>query len=733
MVESIGFEGIAINAWLVWIVPFIGAALIPALAKKSIRFSNISAVGFAIISALLAATLIPIVVSGSEIHSQIPWIPTLNIKAGILADPLSVIMTNLVAWISSLIIIYSVGYMHGDRDLTRYWFFMLFFIGSMQLIVLSDNLLMVFFGWEGVGFASYALIGFWYADRKKDYVGREGHIVRGIAMWASPTHAGIKAFLMTRAGDVMMLSGMFLIFMHAGTFGFKELLADQTWAHNMMEQNLLVPAAILLFGGAIGKSAQFPLNEWLLEAMTGPTPVSALIHAATMVKAGVFLVARIGPLFFALAAFDAAAFFEVVAWIGAITAFLLATQAIVNPEIKKVLAYSTGSQIGYMMMALGIAGLSTQFVDGYTAGFFHLMSHAMFKASLFMAAGAILHVVGSRFMTDMGGLRKNMNKTFIFMLLSALSLAGAPLITSGFWSKDAIFAALLESGTSTGISLFFIAFIVAIMTAFYTFRMVGMVFFGTKSKHIQTIEQNSYNKSQYVSSISSDPTDEQRLKPDHENSLKHDPKHQIHEVKAVMWVPFAILAVSTVLIGLVGFIFEEEIHSIMASYLSSSFGIGETLSTHNSANNIQQNTSPTTEGLNPIALLSSFVAFGIGSGLGIFFYIIRKKDPEIISKYPVLKQTWLFLYNRWYLNSFLYWGFVKIPLRLYQLIWLYFENIIAQGINPALQYIYELYVKMGKIYSDWGYPNISFCLCGWNYCRSNYVIFIGGMGGTRND
>jgi NADH-quinone oxidoreductase subunit L len=696
MVESIGIEGIAINAWLVWIVPFIGAALSPALAKKSIRFSNMSAVGFAIISALLAATLIPIVVSGSEIHSQIPWIPTLNIKAGILADPLSVIMTNLVAWISSLIIIYSVGYMHGDRDLTRYWFFMLFFIGSMQLIVLSDNLLMVFFGWEGVGFASYALIGFWYADRKKDYVGREGHIVRGIAMWASPTHAGIKAFLMTRAGDVMMLSGMFLIFMHAGTFGFKELLADQTWAHNMMEQNLLVPAAILLFGGAIGKSAQFPLNEWLLEAMTGPTPVSALIHAATMVKAGVFLVARIGPLFFALAAFDAAAFFEVVAWIGAITAFLLATQAIVNPEIKKVLAYSTGSQIGYMMMALGIAGLSTQFVDGYTAGFFHLMSHAMFKASLFMAAGAILHVVGSRFMTDMGGLRKNMNKTFIFMLLSGLSLAGAPLITSGFWSKDAIFAALLESGTSTGISLFFIAFIVAIMTAFYTFRMVGMVFFGTKSKHIQTIEQNSYNKSQYVSSISSDPTDEQRLKPDHENSLKHDSKHQIHEVKAVMWVPFAILAVSTVLIGLVGFIFEEEIHSIMASYLSSSFGIGETISTHNSANNIQQNASPTTEGLNPIALLSSFVAFGIGSGLGILFYIIRKKDPEIISKYPVLKQTWLFLYNRWYLNSFLYWGFVKIPLRLYKLIWLYFENIIAQGINPALQYSMSFMSKWVK-------------------------------------
>jgi NADH-quinone oxidoreductase subunit L len=679
MVESVGFEGIAINVWLVWIVPFLGAALIPALAKKSTRFSNISAVGFAIISALLAATLIPLVTSGTEIHSQIPWISALNIKAGILADPLSIIMTNLVAWISSLIIIYSVGYMHGDRDLVRYWFFMLFFIGSMQLIVLSDNLLMVFFGWEGVGFASYALIGFWYADRKKDYVGREGHIVKGIAMWASPTHAGIKAFLMTRAGDVMMLSGMFLIFMYAGTFGFKELLADQTWAHTMMEQNLLVPAAVLLFGGAIGKSAQFPLNEWLLEAMTGPTPVSALIHAATMVKAGVFLIARIGPLFFALAAFDAAVFFEVVAWVGAITAFLLATQAIVNPEIKKVLAYSTGSQIGYMMMALGIAGLSTQFVDGYTAGFFHLMSHAMFKASLFMAAGAILHVVGSRFMTDMGGLRKNMNKTFIFMLLAGLSLAGAPLITSGFWSKDAIFAALLESGTSTGGALFFIAFIVAIMTAFYTFRMVGMVFFGTKSKHIQAIEQSSSNTSQSVSYVSSEPLD------DHHN-LKQDTKPKIHEVTSIMWVPFAILAISTILIGLVGFIFEEEIHSIMASYLFSSFGIGEAISSHNSANTIEQNAGQTIETLNPIALVSSFLAFGIGSGLGILFYIIRKKDPEIISRYPILKKTWSFLYNRWYLNSLLYWGFVTIPLRLYHIIWLYFENIIAQGINPALQF-----------------------------------------------
>src|ERR687885_193024 len=370
VVGTVGFEGLAISAWLVWILPFVGAAIIAAVAQAAgNKIRDYTAVGFALASAISAATLIPLALSGSEIHSQIPWIPVVNVKSGVLADPLSVVMTNLVAWISFLIFVYSTGYMHGDRDLTRYWFFMLFFIGSMQLIVLSDNLLMVFFGWEGVGLASYALIGFWYQDRKKDYVGIQGHIAGGIAMWTSPTHAGMKAFLMTRAGDTMMLAGMFLIFAYAGTFGFKELAGDPGWAIRMSQQ--------------------------------------------------------------------------------------------------KVLAYSTGSQIGYMMMGIGIAGLSANFVDGYTAGFFQLMSHAMFKASLFMGAGALLHSVGSRFMNDMGGLKMHMKKTYVFMLLASLSLAGAPLFTSGFWSKDAVFAAVLESGYTYAIPLFIMAVVVAVMTAFY--------------------------------------------------------------------------------------------------------------------------------------------------------------------------------------------------------------------------------------------------------------------------
>lgn len=688
--EVMGFEGIAINVWLIWMLPFIGAALIPVLRRNKPKLLNYTAVVFSLASAVLASTLIPLALTDSEVHSQVNWISALNLDAGILADPLAIIMTNVVAWISFLIFVYSVGYLHGERDLTRYWFFMLFFIGSMQLIVLSDNLLMLFFGWEGVGLASYALIGFWYYDRKKDYVGRERHMALGIPMWAPPTHAGIKAFLMTRAGDIMMLAGMFLIFIYAGTFGFKELVADQAWATEMNNQNLLVPAAILLFGGAVGKSAQFPLNEWLLEAMTGPTPVSALIHAATMVKAGVFLVGRIGPLFFALAAFNMAQFFEVVAWVGAITAFLLAAQALVNPEIKKVLAYSTGSQIGYMMMALGIAGLSTQFVDGYTAGFFHLISHALFKASLFMGAGALLHAVGSRFLTDMGGLRKHMKKTYIFMLLAGLSLAGAPLVTSGFWSKDSIFAATLESGYTYAIPLFSIAVIVATMTAFYTFRMLGMAFFGGASRHLKEMDAKG---------------------------------HHLHEVSKVMWVPFGILAAATIAIGLVGIAFEEELHHVFAVYLDSSYGIpevgvpeGALVAQEGSVvggTGEEQGQQVGEEGevevekesgagevgaveLNYAAVAASVIAFGAGGGLGYLFYIGRKLSPEIISKSIVTRAIWKFLYNRWYLNSILYWGTVVIPMLVYRIIWRYFESTIIDGINPAFQFSMSSFSRIVK-------------------------------------
>jgi NADH-quinone oxidoreductase subunit L len=622
------------------------------VGKASKGASGWVAVAFALASAISAVTMLPGALEAHEIHKQVDWISSIGIKAGVLADPLAVIMANIVGWIAFLIMVYSTGYMKGDKDIVRFWFWMSFFIGSMQLIVLSDNLLMMFFGWEGVGLASYALIGFWYRDKKEHYVGVHGRTVLGIADYYSPTHSGMKAFIMTKVGDIMMLAGMFLIFAFAGTFGFRELLHDTAWASAMQAQGLLVPAAVLLFGGAIGKSAQFPLNEWLLEAMTGPTAVSALIHAATMVKAGVFLVARLGPLFFALGAagFMVDQFFEVIAWVGAITALLLATQGMVNPEIKKVLAYSTGSQIGYMMMALGVAGLSHQFVDGYTAGFFHLMSHAMFKASLFMAAGSLLHTVGSRFMTDMGGLRKHMRKTYAFMWAAGLGLMGAPFITTGFWSKDAIFGAIFESGNTWAMPLFSIAVLTAIITAFYTTRMIGMVFFGDKSKHIEHMEKEG---------------------------------HHIHEAPMSMWVPYGILAVLTIGIGVVGLTAEHGIHELFTEYLSKTFGI-------EAAHEVMEESTGLPsflEGINPVALMASLAAFAIGISLGYIFYIGRFVDPaKFVNSNIFFYAIHKVILNRWYLNAMIYWCFVDAPLWLARGIWRYFERFaIDLGMNVGIE------------------------------------------------
>jgi len=650
-IEILGMSVEVSAAWLIWILPFAAALIMPGIGKLSKKSTGYVAVGFALMSALSAVSLIPVALEGHEVHSQIMWIEALGLKAGVLADPLSIIMANVVGCISFLIMIYSTGYMKGDKDITRFWFWMLFFIGSMQLIVLSDNLLQVFFGWEGVGLASYALISFWYRDKKKDHVGVEGRTVLGMLDYYSPTHAGMKAFIMTKVGDVMMIAGMLLIFLFAGTFGFKELVEDTAWATTMSAQGLLVPAFLLLFGGAMGKSAQFPLNEWLLEAMTGPTAVSALIHAATMVKAGVFLVARIGPIVFALGAAGIMAdqFFEIIAWVGGITALLLATQGMVNPEIKKVLAYSTGSQIGYMMMALGVAGLSHQYVDGYTAGFFHLISHAMFKASLFMAAGFLLHSIGSRFMTDMGGLRKQMKKTYAFMWAAGLGLMGAPFITTGFWSKDAIFASVYESGSEWALPLYIIAVVTAVITAFYTTRMIGMVFFGKKSKHIQKMEEEG---------------------------------HHIHDAPLSMWIPYGILAVLTIGIGLIGLSAEEGLHHMFTDYLEHSFGIH---SPHVAA---EASILPEfLQGLNPVALGSSLVAFATGIGLGYIFYIGRWVDPvKFVNSNIVFYAIHKFLLNRWYLNAIVYWCFVTTPLWLARWISRYFEKkVIDYGMNDGVQ------------------------------------------------
>ena len=548
-------------------------------------------------------------------------------------------MSNVVAWISFAIMVYSLGYMRGDPNLTRYWFFMIFFIGSMQLIVLSDNFLQLFFGWEGVGLCSYALIGFWKSDKEKDYVGTPGHTVLGIPQAYSPSHAGMKAFVMTRVGDVAFLIGILTLFFYSGTFDFVKLAEEHGWAVELARSGLLIPVAVLIFGGAIGKSAQFPLQEWLPDAMAGPTSVSALIHAATMVKAGVFLVARIGPIF--AGAVESvgviAPFFETIAWIGAFTAFLAASQAMVANEVKKVLAYSTISQIGYMMLALGVAGLTANFLSGFIAGFFHLTSHAIFKAALFMGAGALLHATHSKYMTDMGGLRKEMRYTFIAMSIAAGSLAGVPLL-SGFWSKDAILAAVLDIGNpGLAIPLFTLATITAVMTAFYSARMIGMIFFGKKSEHLEKMEKDGY---------------------------------QIHEAPKVMLIPYAVLAGVTLLLGLTGPFFEGFLDFTFASHLEHSFGLAV----------VEEGFS-----INPIALSASVGALGIGGFFGYTYYIARKSDPsKILASHSRINGIHRFLENRWYINSIYYIIFVNGSIRFANLLHRWIEVAILDRINSTV-------------------------------------------------
>ncbi len=359
---------------------------------------------------------------------------------GIIVDPLSVVMLGMVTLVGLMIQVYSLGYMKGDPRLGWYFAVHALFIASMLALVLADNFLMLYVVWELVGLCSYLLIGFWYERR-------------------SASEAAKKAFITTRIGDVGMLIGILVLFDQTGTFSMSGTF--EAAAAGQIGQGTLTLAALLLFLGAMGKSAQFPLHVWLPDAMEGPTPVSALIHAATMVAAGVFLVARVFPIF--EAAPDA---LTVVAVIGLITALMAASQALVVTDLKRILAYSTVSHLGLMMLSLG--------AFGYTAAIFHLVAHGFAKAVLFLGAGSVMH--GMEEETDirkMGGLRKVMPVTAITFTIGALSLAGAPLL-AGFWSKDEVLLAVLDHKNY----LLAFALIAAFLSALYMARVLFAVFYG---------------------------------------------------------------------------------------------------------------------------------------------------------------------------------------------------------------------------------------------------------------
>ncbi len=461
--------------WLIMLLPlaaFIvnGLLIRPFVKPKSRVYGYITIASIATSAVFSVWALISVMSAENNIIAvpDVSWITigSFNFHIGMMMDQLSAMMVVVVSVVSLMVQIYSLGYMeHDEAGYYRYYTFMSLFTFSMLGLVLSDNLLFTFVFWEMVGLCSYLLIGFWFHK-------------------PSAANAAKKAFIVTRIGDFGFLAGILILYFNAHTFDIAQL--HTLAVGGFIGASALMWACIGLFGGAIGKSAQFPLHVWLPDAMEGPTPVSALIHSATMVCAGVFLVARTMPLFV-----SSPEAIRIVAVIGGFTAIFAATMGLVANDIKRVLAYSTISQIGYMMLGLGAAGwaLASQVSDkalilpvdeivvmskaAVAVGMFHLFTHAFFKALLFMGAGSVNHATGTFDMRQMGGLRKTMPWTYATFLVGSLSLAGIwPL--AGFWSKDEILATALTSQPV----LFWLALITVFLTAFYMFRAIFMTFHG---------------------------------------------------------------------------------------------------------------------------------------------------------------------------------------------------------------------------------------------------------------
>ncbi|NTW82969.1 MAG: NADH-quinone oxidoreductase subunit L [Chlorobiaceae bacterium] len=433
---------------------------------------------------------------------NVPNVGPLKIRMGIMIDNLTVIMLAMVTLISLLVHLYSTGYMAGDKHYGRFFAYLGIFTFSMLGIVLSDNLFSIYMFWELVGLSSYLLIGFFFEKQ-------------------SAADAQKKAFLANRVGDIGMWLGILILYSQFHTFGYQEIFDNLAAGKFTMSNAWLTAAGVLLFMGCVGKSAQIPLHIWLPDAMEGPTPVSALIHAATMVAAGVYFVARI----FALLTPDA---LHVIAFCGALTAFMAATIAITQNDIKRVLAYSTVSQLGYMVLGLG--------VGAYSAALFHLLTHAFFKACLFLGSGAIIHAMHhEQDMRWMGGLRKHMPWTFATFTFATLALAGLPL-TSGFMSKDAILASAIGFAKVEGGGIYYIipvlGFFSAMLTAFYMGRQIWLVFFGESRTHLKPAEEHHGHDAHAAHGAHHG----------HDNHDAHDEHHGVHEVAWNMRAPLVILA-----------------------------------------------------------------------------------------------------------------------------------------------------------------------------------------------
>lgn len=519
-------------------------------------------------------------------------------------DTLTVVMLVVVNSVSSLVHIYSIGYMSHDPHQPRFFSYLSLFTFAMLMLVTSDNLLQLFFGWEGVGLASYLLIGFWYTR-------------------PSANAAAIKAFVVNRVGDFGFALGIFACFVIFGSIGFEEIFAKapeqvgKSFEFLGMQVDVLTTICLLLFMGAMGKSAQFLLHTWLPDAMEGPTPVSALIHAATMVTAGVFLVARCSPLFE-----HSPMALGVVAFVGALTAFFAATVGLVQNDIKRVIAYSTCSQLGYMFAALGLGA--------YGVAIFHLFTHAFFKALLFLGSGSVIHGMSDeQDMRNMGGLRPHLKMTWLLMLIGTLALTGFPF-TAGYFSKDAIIEVAYAWHDGAAMYIFWMLVLAAFMTSFYSWRLMFMTFHGRPRASVEVMSH-------------------------------------VHESPKVMLIPLILLAIGALLAG---YLFKE----YFIGHKEALFW-GEAL--YRLPNNKIVEEFHNMPGWVPWA---PFVAMVLGFALSWMFYI---KDPTIPVRLAEQHGPFYrFLLNKWYFDEIYDFLLVRSAMWLGRFLWKKGDGWLIDGFGP---------------------------------------------------
>lgn len=604
-------------AWLVPVLPLVGAMIVGigllSFSQITVKLRQINAIF--IVSLLGAAMVMSFALLWSQIQGHPPYTQmfewaaagNFHLKMGYTIDHLSALMNVIVTTVAFLVMIYTDGYMAHDPGYVRFYAYLSLFSSSMLGLVISPNLVQVYVFWELVGMCSYLLIGFWFYRK-------------------AAADACQKAFVTNRVGDFGLLLGMLGLFWATGSFEF-DVMGDRLEA--LVSSGTLAPAlaalfAILVFLGPVAKSAQFPLHVWLPDAMEGPTPISALIHAATMVAAGVFLIARMYPVFD-----EIPAAMNTIAWTGCFTAFLGATIALTQNDIKKGLAYSTMSQLGYMVMAMGIGG--------YTAGLFHLMTHAYFKAMLFLGSGSVIHgmeaVVGhepilAQDMRLMGGLRKYMPITSITFLIGTLAIAGIPPF-AGFWSKDEILGLAFQANPL----LWLVGWLTAGMTAFYMFRMYFLTFEGGFRGTDQGIQKQLLAAAGAIPAFGPGAMDIKELESDvHDTHDDHAHRSTPHESPFTMYFPLVALAIPSVLIGLIGRPWDNDFeHFIHAP--------GEVLA--------QVSHFDWTEF--GIMAGSSVGISLIGITLAVLMYLQKKIDPAAIAeRFPTLYQLSL---NKWYFDD----------------------------------------------------------------------------------